>query len=78
MHLAFVSYDWLLNLDKEIQYFWDYREGRKLTAAAFLYGLSRYPAIIGAILQLQTVFPLSDNVSFLLPVRRSTPRLRRY
>ncbi|KAI1786713.1 hypothetical protein LXA43DRAFT_756087 [Ganoderma leucocontextum] len=60
---AFVSYDWLINLDKEIHYFWDYREGRKVTAAALLYGLSRYPAIIGMVLQLQTAFPLSDMVS---------------
>ena len=65
VHLAFVSYDWLISLDKEIQYFWDYRKGRKLTAAALLYGLSRYPAIIGTALQVQTVFPLSDMVSIL-------------
>ena len=75
-HLAFVSYDWLISLDKEIQYFWDYRKGRKLTAAALLYGLSRYPAIIGTALQVQTVFPLSDMVSILCH-RSTSPVLKR-
>ncbi|KAM5533405.1 hypothetical protein V8D89_012955 [Ganoderma adspersum] len=64
---AFVLYDWLINLDKEIQYFWDYRKGRKLTAAALLYGLSRYPAIFGEIFQLQTAFPLSDTTAANIP-----------
>lgn len=62
-HLALVSYDWLINLDREIRYFWDYREGRKPTAASLLYGLSRYPTVIGQILQLPTAFPLSDMVT---------------
>ncbi|KAM5545109.1 hypothetical protein V8D89_001220 [Ganoderma adspersum] len=59
---AFVTYDWLINLDEEIRCFWDFSKGRRLTAAALLYGLSRYPPIVLTILQLQTIFPMSDKV----------------
>ncbi|PIL23493.1 hypothetical protein GSI_14804 [Ganoderma sinense ZZ0214-1] len=75
---ALVSYDWLINLDKEIQYFWDYRKGRKLTAAALLYGLSRYPAIIGEVLQLQTAFPMSDTTIACLPKYARSCRINSY
>ncbi|KAM5537622.1 hypothetical protein V8D89_008700 [Ganoderma adspersum] len=57
-----VVYDWLINLDEEIHCFWDLREGRKLTAAAVIYGITRYPLIIANILVLQTAFPMSETL----------------
>lgn len=59
---AFVTYDWLINFDEEIRCFWDFSKGRRLNAAALIYGLSRYPPMILIILQLRTVFPMSDKV----------------
>nr|VWO95332.1 BZIP domain-containing protein [Ganoderma boninense] len=56
-----VFYDWLINLDEEIHYFWDFRKGRKLTAAAVIYGMTRYPLIVMSILELQTSFPMSET-----------------
>ena len=61
-HLAFTAYDWLINLDEEIHCFWDFLRGRRPTVAALLYGLNRYPPIVVLILQLQTIFPMSDKV----------------
>ncbi|KAI1794385.1 hypothetical protein LXA43DRAFT_996881 [Ganoderma leucocontextum] len=58
--LAFLVYDWLINLDEEIRCFWDFRKGRRHMIAALIYGLSRYLSIVVEILELQTVFLLSD------------------
>ena len=62
MRPVLVFYDWLINLDEEIHYFWDFRKGRKLTAAAVIYGMTRYPLIVMSILELQTSFPMSETV----------------
>ncbi|PIL32845.1 hypothetical protein GSI_04962 [Ganoderma sinense ZZ0214-1] len=64
---AFVTYDWLINLDEEIRCFWDFSKGCRFTAAAVLYGLSRYPPIILIILQLRTIFPMSDKAYVVRP-----------
>lgn len=81
MRLALVVYDWLISLDEEIHSFWDLRKGRKLTAAAVIYGITRYPLIIANILVLQTAFPMSETVraqcfsrpcgGLLMPLRRA-------
>ncbi|KAI1781653.1 hypothetical protein LXA43DRAFT_647292 [Ganoderma leucocontextum] len=60
--LAFLVYDWLISLDEEIRWFWDFRKGRRLTAAALLYGITRYCAIIGQVLVVLTVFRMSETV----------------
>ncbi|KAM5533764.1 hypothetical protein V8D89_012539 [Ganoderma adspersum] len=60
---ALVVYDWLINLDEEIRCFWTFRKGGRLNAAVILYGLSRYPIMLLAILLLQTVYPMSDTLS---------------
>lgn len=62
MHPALVVFDWLINLDEEIRWLWNFRKGGKFNAAALLYGLSRYPTILLAILDLQTIFPMSNTV----------------
>lgn len=61
---AFTVYDWLINLDQEItsSWFWDFRKGRRLTAASLLYGLSRYPPMILQFLGMLSAFPMSDMV----------------
>ena len=61
-YIAFVIYDWLINLDEEIRLFWHFREGGRPTVAALFYGVSRYSTIVTQVLQLQTVFPISDVV----------------
>ncbi len=62
-HLVFVTYDWIINLGDEIDYFWDFRRGRKLTAATLLYVLNRYPPIIYELLSVRSGFRLSDAVN---------------
>ena len=64
IHLAFVVYDWLINLDEEIRCFWNIRKGRRLNAAVLLYGLSRYPPMLQAILVLQATYSTADVVGF--------------
>ncbi|PIL23403.1 hypothetical protein GSI_14714 [Ganoderma sinense ZZ0214-1] len=58
--LAFVVYDWLINLDEEIRYFWTFRKGGIPLVAALLYVLSRYLIIVMAVLQVQSIAPLSE------------------
>ncbi|KAI1783242.1 hypothetical protein LXA43DRAFT_1067811 [Ganoderma leucocontextum] len=58
---ALVVYDWIINLDEEIDCFWDFHKGRKLTAAALIYGMTRYPLIVATLLVLQTAFPMSET-----------------
>ncbi len=63
MYLAFLVYDWLINLDEEIRCFWNFRKGRTgQPVAALLYCLSRYLSILVEVLELQTASPLSDMV----------------
>lgn len=63
MHPALVAYDWSINLGDEIRSFWKLGKGHKPTAAALLYFLSRYSAIVLAVLPLQTMFPMSETVN---------------
>lgn len=63
----------MIRFDDEIRCFWDLRDGRKVTAAALLYALSRYPLIIQLALTVQTIQPMSDTVC--LRVGYSTARM---
>ncbi len=49
----------------EINYFWDFRRGRKLTAATLLYVLNHYPPIVFELINVQSAFRLSNTVSVL-------------
>ena len=60
--LAFVLYDWLINLDEEIRCFWNIRKDRRPTAAAVFYVLLRYPPIIYEFLGVPTLFPMTETV----------------
>ena len=60
--LAFVLYDWLINLDEEIRCFWNVRKDRRPTAAAVFYVLLRYPPIIHEFLGVPTLFPMTETV----------------
>lgn len=62
IRLAFVTYDWLINIDEELHWYHDIHQGRKLNAAVLLYVLNRYPMIIKLVLQLRTMFSMSDMV----------------
>ncbi|PIL23423.1 hypothetical protein GSI_14734 [Ganoderma sinense ZZ0214-1] len=60
--LTFMVYDWLITLDEEICWFWDFRKGRRLTAATLLYGLSRYPPMVLELFTVLTVLPMSEKI----------------
>ena len=62
IHLAFVVYDWLINLDEEIRCFANVPKGRKLNAAVLLYGLSRYPPMLQVIFVFRTIYHMGDVV----------------
>ncbi|PIL23417.1 hypothetical protein GSI_14728 [Ganoderma sinense ZZ0214-1] len=61
--LTLVTYDWIIGLGEEIHCFWSSRNRRrrKLNAAALLYGLTRYSAIVLQILMVQSGFLVSET-----------------
>ena len=58
---AVLFYDWLLCLDQEIARVW--KAGGVFNAASLVYGLSRFPLMLGMIFTTATIFPLSAPVS---------------
>ena len=58
---AILFYDWLLCLDQEIACVW--KAGGIFNAASLVYGLSRFPLMLGMIFTTATIFPLSAPVS---------------
>ncbi|KAM5543368.1 hypothetical protein V8D89_002953 [Ganoderma adspersum] len=58
---AILFYDWLLCLDQEVTCIW--KAAGDLNAGSLVYALSRYPMIIGLVINTATVFPLSLSVS---------------
>ena len=61
--VAFVVYDWVVTLPREVQLFWT-RKARPLSAA--LYFLNRYLNILTQLFIMVEDAPMSDTVSMIL------------
>ncbi|KAI1786607.1 hypothetical protein LXA43DRAFT_48525 [Ganoderma leucocontextum] len=58
---AILIYDWLLCLDQEVRFIWNWRPGVSVVSL-LLYALSRYALLISRILSIATNYPMSDLV----------------
>ena len=65
MYLAFVIYDWLINLEEEIHIIWHIPGPCRLNAAVLLYGLHQYSIIFIEVLNILTQFTMSETVRLL-------------
>lgn len=60
MILVLLIYDWVLCLNREVEFIWNWHS--KLTATSLVYAFSRYAMLIQTILTLATINPISDKV----------------
>ncbi|KAM5545128.1 hypothetical protein V8D89_001239, partial [Ganoderma adspersum] len=57
---AILLYDWLLCIDQEVAFIWKAAGG--LNAGSLVYALSRFPFMMGLVINTATIFPLSISI----------------
>lgn len=72
MVLALLVYDWLLCLDNEVRFIWNWRS-RGVTISLIVYALSRYTWLIQNSISIATIYPMSDLVRHYLTVNTIVP-----